>query len=110
MDPLLFSVADAAPLLAIKETKLRELIDAGRIATVQLGAGGDTYIRRCDLEAFVAGLPARRKGEPDRLPAVTNRVTNGRQPERRLTARGALPTVNRVPYEPMDEGESRHPL
>lgn len=103
MDPLLFSVAAAAPLLGIKETKLRELIDAGQIATVQLTPGSDTFIRRCDLEAFVAGLPAKRKGEPARLPPVTNRITIPRQAERLPAGRRGLPTVKRVTYDASDE-------
>jgi hypothetical protein len=102
MDPLLFSVADAAPILAIRETRLRELIDAGRIATVRLDPGGDTYIRRCDLEAFVTGLVSRRKGEPIRLP-VTNAITNQGRPSRRVAGRSGPATVKSVRIDEPDE-------
>lgn len=93
MDPLLFSVADAAPLLAIKETRLRELIAAGRIPVVRLGEGGLAYIRRQDLEAFVAGLRPERVGLPDHQP-----ITNRRAPERRPTRASALKPLQPVPF------------
>jgi excisionase family DNA binding protein len=111
MDPLLFSVADAAPLLGIKETRLRELIAAGRIPTVQHGPRGDQLLRRADLEAYVAGLPATRRGEPARLTpgthrprAVTYAVTHGDHGPRRLASADGPATVKMVPYDPADEG------
>ncbi|MFM9974214.1 MAG: helix-turn-helix domain-containing protein [Beijerinckiaceae bacterium] len=55
--PLALSVADAATALGIGKTKLFELISRGDLPAIRLG--GRTLIRRTELEAFAAGLPAR---------------------------------------------------
>lgn len=111
MDPLLFSVADAAPLLGIRETALRDLIDAGKIPIVQHRPGGDAFIRRSDLEAYVAGLPAKRKGEPVTLsPTVTNPITNPAQAGRTPARRGGPGTVKPVRVDlPDEEGAGAWP-
>lgn len=76
-DPLLYTLRKAAPLLAISESTLRDLVAQGRVATVQLRPGGDMFIRRIDLESFVAQL------RPEsRARSVTNGITNRTAPGR----------------------------
>lgn len=101
MDQLLYTVTDAAPLLGVKETRLRELVDAGRIPYVQLGDGGLMFISRSDLEAFVDGLPRRRKGEPEK---ITNAVPNQGQPHRNPSARNGREPITPIRLSATQEG------
>lgn len=68
--PLLMTLAEAAAYLGPAETTVKKLVAAGRLAYVQLEPGGDRYIRRQDLEAFVADLAAYRRVRAD----VSNRA------------------------------------
>lgn len=104
MDQILFSTAEAAAILGIAEPTLRDLVNEGAIAYVQLRPGrGDARFRRCDLEEFVGSLAVRRRGEPMRLPIVTNRITNQERGRKRLTASGRVATVKRVAYDGADD-------
>lgn len=104
MDQILFSLAEAAGILGIASDTLRELVNDGAIQFVQLRANrGDYRFRRCDLEGFVGGLPARRKGEPERLP---NAVTNGQR-----RSHQQAPSSKREPITPIRQSaiQERNP-
>lgn len=51
MEPISYSVREAARIIGLGKTKLYELIKAGRLPIVKIG--DRTLVRRCDLEALL---------------------------------------------------------
>jgi excisionase family DNA binding protein len=101
VDQILFSVAEAAGILGIADATLRALVNDGAIQYVQLRYDqGDYRFRRCDLEGFISGLPARRRGEPV---SVSNKVTNGQSIPKRRGAAGKLPPITHVRFSATEE-------
>jgi excisionase family DNA binding protein len=101
VDQILFSVAEAAGILGIADATLRALVNDGAIQYVQLRYDqGDYRFRRCDLEGFIGGLPARRRGEPV---SVQNQVTNGQSIPKRRGASDKLPPITHVRFSATEE-------
>ena len=59
-EQLLYTLDEAREILRVSERTLRNLMAAGRIRPVSIGAR--KLITRRELEAFVAGLERRRRG------------------------------------------------
>lgn len=56
MGPLLLDLEDVSDALGVSVPTVKRLVRAGALPAVKVG--GATRVRRCDLEAYVAGLDA----------------------------------------------------
>ncbi|MPZ13955.1 MAG: helix-turn-helix domain-containing protein [Chloroflexi bacterium] len=75
MDALLLRIPDVAPILGISRSSAYALIDRGELPHVRIGAR--RYVRKADVEAFVAQLEPIRAGQPE-LPVWIQELTTNR--------------------------------